>query len=432
MEARLAPISANLSQHLQAALQHLASQSNALPSTVRFLYGRERIEGESNGPATHWQHLITGRLDRSFAEAAGRTGQRHARLGVDPRWHAGTHAIVADMLIRGVIRDGMAAALRPRRGPLGMLGAPDPSAALDAAEAMASGLATLVSAIVLDLDLTLAGYVDKLRQDAEARLEAQREQLRRAVEQAGRVLALAAEGRRDDTAAIEADPELAALHRGAETLADRVAGLVDDLVVAGEAARALASDVLEGGKVLVEERLGQADAAAQLDADLARQAPVAAGLSSGLGDLARHAKSVSRRSARGRRDLDAARAALQTQDGADGLAVAGLDGLARLFDRLSADMAAELEILNGLQHHGAQLADALAQSREQAAQLRKDLVSDAEQGAEVERTIRQALAGAGGLVELAEGLDAVPVPVEPRPIHPAFDQTAMAAHWHAV
>jgi len=330
-----------------------------------------------------------------------------------------------------VIRDGMLAAMRLRRGPLGMLGAPDPSAVMDAAEAMASGVATLVSAIVFDLDLTFTGYIDKLRQDAEARLEAQRAELQQAVEQAGRVLALAAEGQRDDTAVQETNLELAVLHRGAGALADRVAGLVDDLVVAGEAARALASDVLAGGKVLVEARQDQADAASRLDVDLALQAPVAAGLSTGLADLARHAKSVSRRSARGRRDLDGLRAALQTANRPDNVAMAGLDGLARLLDRLSADMAAELEILTGLQHHGAQLAQALAEASERAAELRKDLVSDAEQGAELETTIRQALVGAGGLVDLAQGFEADPVP-ETRAIHPAFDQTAMAAHWHAV
>ncbi len=71
--------------------------------------------------------------------------------------------------------------MRLRRGPLGMLGAPDPSAVMDAAEAMASGVATLVSAIVFDLDLTFTGYIDKLRQDGEARLEAQRAELRQAV-----------------------------------------------------------------------------------------------------------------------------------------------------------------------------------------------------------------------------------------------------------
>ena len=123
---------------------------------------------------------MAGQWDKAFVEAALRAGQRQARIGVDPRWHAGSHAIVVQGLIRGIIRDGVEAALRTRRGPLSML-AGDPVPVLAATEMMAEGLATLVSAVVLDLDLTFSGYIERLRLDAEAALSTERGRMKRLV-----------------------------------------------------------------------------------------------------------------------------------------------------------------------------------------------------------------------------------------------------------
>lgn len=494
--ARLAPIADSAMVHLETALQRFAAHASATPNAARFMYGRERIAGEGGGPAAQWRALLSGQIGRSFAETAMRTGQRHARLGVDPRWHAGSQAIVLDVLIRGIVEDGMAAALKPRRGPLGLLGAGDPAASARVADAMAAGLSTLASAVLLDLDLTYAGYAEKLRLDAELKLEGEQARLRLVLDQAGRLLAAAAEGRRDETLLVSADPDLAPLRAGAEKLADRVIGLVEDLATAGEAAEALAAEVLSAGEVLVSERAGQIEDARTLSEVLGEQAPAAAALSNGLGELARHGKAVSRKVGKGRRDLEASRLALDAAarqpdvaEGADGLsqaanllvarlatmnglpqgnaleadmralafglaqlagqvrkgqeattrlgrdAATALETAGRLLERLGGDLAAELGVMGGLERHGVQLAAGLARSHAIACALRDDLSADAEQGAAVRETIRQALEGAGALVELAatmDGADETPPVPEGSATYPLPEQAAMAAHWHAV
>ena len=327
-DARLAPIAQSAVQHLDLALDRLALQVAGAPSAARFLFGRERIEGDGGGPAGHWRALVAGQWDKAFVEAALRAGQRQARIGVDPRWHAGSHAIVAQGLIRGIIRDGVEAALRTRRGPLSML-AGDPAPVLAATEMMAEGLATLVSAVVLDLDLTFSGYIERLRLDAEAALSTERGRMKRLVAEAARVLELAAQGRWEASAETLADPDLAPLHAGAERLADRMVELVGDLAISGRAAKTLAAEVLRCARQLGTDKVAQVEAADQLANSLTALQPAATRQAQGGADLARKARSGARLSSKARGQIERARAAAEAarRDG---------DGIGEAIERLDA------------------------------------------------------------------------------------------------
>ncbi|MBJ3786299.1 protoglobin domain-containing protein [Devosia sediminis] len=491
VEERLAPVADSAARHLDLALQRFASQVATAPSAARFLYGRERIEGDSGGPATHWRALVSGRLDRSFAEAAVRTGQRHARIGVDPRWHVGSQAIIVQDLVRGMIPEGVATMMKPRRGPLGLLGAPDASAVQDATDALANGVATLLGAVLLDLDLTYSGYFERQRLDAETRLDAQEARLRQSIEAAGRMLEAAAEGRREEAGLAGDDAELAPLRAGAEKLADRVATLIDDLGTASRAAESLANDVLASGKALVAENAAQRDLAQRLAELLSQQAPRAADLPRQLGDLARHGKALARRCARQRRDLLAASAAeanrnnpLALVERIDGLGLSAnlvaarlaqsaggagekLDGelhaialglaqvsaelraeadrrdsasentdhaatrLATILEQLVAELGADSAALAELEQQGRTLADGVAE----ASALADGLVTSAGQGAEAVERVRASLAGAGALGDLKAVFNAptlTEAQAEEQQDYPALDYEAIAAHWFAV
>jgi methyl-accepting chemotaxis protein len=490
-EERLAPIAESAARHLEMALQHFAARASNTPSAARFLYGRDRIEGDGGGPAAHWQALLAGRLDKGFAEQAMRTGQRHARIGVDPRWQAGSHAIIAQVLVRGIIRDGIATMTRPRRGPLGLLGAPDPTALNDAADALASGVATIVGAVLFDLDLTFSGYVERLRQDGEARLAAQQAQLHQSLEAAGKLLELAAEGRRDDALIEGNEPELAPLRAGAEKLADRVIGLIEDLDLAGRAAEALAAEVLSDGQGLVEHSAAQGEGAQRLVEQLGRSVPHAIALRNGLADLVRQSRALARRCSRQRRTLLALRADAGAQrdptvttdlvDRVDALGLAANLAAARLaqgnasgpldadlrdlalglaqvsaqlravadrnehagrhagedparmtdaIEQLTRDVGADLTALVALEREGAALAEGL----ESALSLSAPLAILGGEGQAALDRLRHVLAEAGALTDLSRAFeDPAPADVPPRagdPVLPAPDQAALAAHWH--
>ena len=338
VEARLSPIARSVEHHLDLALDRLAVQVAGAPSAARFLFGRERIEGDGGGPAAHWRALVAGRLDRAFVEAASRAGQRQARIGVDPRWHVGSHAIVTQGLIRGVIRDGVEAALRARRGPLALL-AGDPGSILEITDVMAEGLATLVSAVVLDLDLNFAGYAERLRLDAEAATATERRRLDGVVAEAARMLELAAQGQRDPGPDTLSARELAPLRAGAERLADRMVELVEDLAVSGRATKTLTAEVLRCASQLGADDESRAEEAGLIAKSFAALRPAGTRQAQLCADLTRKARSGVRLCGKVRDEIEAAQAAMEAarRDGNGlGAAIERVDALGLAANLISA------------------------------------------------------------------------------------------------
>ncbi|QYO76504.1 protoglobin domain-containing protein [Devosia salina] len=496
VEVRLAPIAGRAADHLERALERFHAQAAATPSAARFLFGRERVEGSGAGPAAHWRALVAGQVDAAFADAAQRTGQRHARIGVDPRWHIGSYAIILDAVLKGVMRDVLAEAVQPRRGPLALLGAPDPAVVLKAAEVTADGLAALVSAALLDLDLTMAGYAERLRLDAQDEATSQRARLHRMAEQAGQMLERAAEGQLHPALGEAPSPELAPLYAGAEKLADRMIGLVSDLEVAGRSVETLARQVLDGGRELVAGRVAWVDKAAALTAILAPQGehpslPLKRSTASG------QARTLQRRCRKVGGAVEAVRGALADAHGSDqqamlseqadalGLA-AGLlasrlagppsqpgpderlegdmrtlaAGLAQLAAQLRVNHAATLRAATDAQHGLADVAGlvqrlcddleahravlvaegagdaqrhaALDEGAMLAQQLETALAADRQRTMEAKLAIETALEGAGALLNLAKVLDGQSGPGGASETFPAPDNAALAAHWHVL
>lgn len=495
-EARLSPIADSAARHLDLALQRLAMQVAGAPSAARFLFGRERIEADNGGPSAHWRALVAGQFDRSFVETATRAGQRQARIGVDPRWHAGSHAIVLQSLVRGVIRDGIEAALPGRRRPLALLGGVDPAAVLGASEVVAEGLAALVSAVVVDLDLTFSGYVERLRLDAEAALAAERNRLRQMVSAAGQVLEQAAKGQVAVNAAALSDPELAPLRLGAERLADRMVELVGDLDVSGRAVRTLATEVLRCARLLRGLDANAASAAAPLGEALSSLLPVAKSAAAGADELMRKSRSGARRTGRMKNALAAARAALAAagQDGvaeaierADALSLAATllasrlakagggragdpalerdmaalaTGLAQLaaqlrggqdkaqvardgaeaeldtilaqVQQLAVEQGEIVRLLGGLDRSLGEVNGLAGAASVRCADLDAGLAAEIEQKVAIEQTLGAALEGATALLDLAQAMGGGARAADPAPDIPAPENAVLAAHWHVL
>jgi methyl-accepting chemotaxis protein len=485
VEARLAPIADLVERHVEIAVERFTAQVATSPSAARFLYGRDRLESNGDGLAEHWRALAGGRFDAGFAEAARRIGLRHARIGLETRWHVGSYASLVDALVKGVIQDGMAAGLQSRRGALGLFGRPDEAGVLRVAEAIAEGLATLLAGVLLDIDLSLSGYIAKLREEGLHTAEVQRQRLRQAVRHAGQTLELAADGQKHAVAGAPTDPDLAPLYAGAERLADKVMALIEDLDGSSAAMHGVAADVATHAAALTAARDEQGQIGAALAAELAGQVPLAEQLCADLDAAARHDKAVQRKGAGVRKAavaLEAAHAARQADAGAlDGfaeqldalhlsaqlLAAQGEDeavralsaGLGRLSGQFRAHrlqsagrqdevtgrlaaLQAALERLTGSAAEDspsiapaakaarAQLA-ALEAMAAQALGLSAALTADRERSQAALQGVRDALLAAGAFADLAAAFAPDAAPAEEAVAFPDHDQTALAAHWHA-
>ncbi|WP_297107912.1 protoglobin domain-containing protein [uncultured Devosia sp.] len=475
VEARLAPLSALIEPQVEQALQRFQAQLATTPSAARFLYGRDRIEANGDGLAEHWRALASGRFDRQFAEAATRMGQRHARIGLEPRWHVGSYASLVDSLVRGMLQAGMVSVLKTRRPALRLFGGADDSRMVQAVDALADGLVALLCGILLDIDLSMSGYLGKLREEGLNAVEAQRQRLRATISKAGRMLELAAEGQRDPDAAAAMDPELAPIQEGAGRLADKVLTLIADLESASAATRHIAGRAVEGGRAMLsgqDERVAAATALAEALVaanELAQDTGVTAELERRVRTQSRQRGGAKKSAAGAAQALSALQAELETlaalaeqveglqlnvqlataQEGGGALQAlgAGLTGLAgqlhgvrtrldhqsQVLDRAMTRLSATVEgadstsdVVGLLRTQGAALADAALA----AEQLRHDLTGDLAQRQAAMAGLREALEGAEALADLAaafapdcaDEVDAAPCLVQ--------DQAALAAHWH--
>src|SRR5690606_1782173 len=91
-------------------------------------------------------------------------GQTHARLGLEPTWYIGGYALIAEHLIKAVVKEQWPGILSRGGG----------------AEAMGASLSALIKAVMLDMDLAISTYLDALDEKREAaetaRLESEKRQ----------------------------------------------------------------------------------------------------------------------------------------------------------------------------------------------------------------------------------------------------------------
>jgi methyl-accepting chemotaxis protein len=334
-EDKLRAIAPQVSRHLGKALGAFQSRLADTPSVARFLYGRERIDAAM--PVQHWQALAAERFDRGFFDNAARLGLRHARIGLEPRWHLGGYSVILQSLVRSVIHDFMAEALLPRRNRLGLAVARDPQAVMEDADCLADGLAALLGGVLLELDGSLSGYLGKVREDAHADATVYRHKMMEAVRQAGAMLAAAAEGHRSELDGEIMGPEFEPISAGAARLADQVTDLLGQLEAILQSVGSLTDEMLEAGTALGSGQRQELPVILGIEQSLEE---VAAGLpESGKAMLAtaKCLKAVSREAASGRSALVQASAALEEIGSGD----SANDDLAYRLNVLAARVAAE-------------------------------------------------------------------------------------------
>ncbi|PVB63622.1 globin-coupled sensor protein [Labrenzia sp. 011] len=91
---------------------------------------------------THWEKLFTGGFDKSYLESINRIGHVHCRIGLEPRWYIAGYSYVLTRLQNIIIRKYR-------------LSFRDLGQALD----------HVTSAVLLDMDLAISTYQDRLLQE---------------------------------------------------------------------------------------------------------------------------------------------------------------------------------------------------------------------------------------------------------------------------
>ena len=255
---RLGKIRSHVDKHLPLALDAFYAKLAKVPAAAAFFSGKPHMDRAQGKQVGHWQAIASGQFDNAYMEASTKVGLRHAQIGLEPRWHIGGYGLILDTLIRGVIHDAMSEIVTQKSGMLGRKVPLDPQKVLAEADAMGAALAEMLKATLLDIDIGVSAYFDKLSAEAKASEEAAAAKINRAVQLTGSVLKDMAEG--DLTSRITADfaPEFQQIKDDTNAVAERLAGIVAQLQATSRSLKTATGEILSGANDLAERTTRQA------------------------------------------------------------------------------------------------------------------------------------------------------------------------------
>jgi len=146
------------------ALTHFYGKVAAEPETAKFFRNAQHMAHAKQKQEEHWNVILSGAFDGEYHKRVTAIGNVHAQLGLEPRLYVGGYALVADALVRGVLKAQSGGMFQSR----------------SRTEHTADALAALIKAILLDVELSITTYlvaIEEKRQQAEAaRAKAEQEQ----------------------------------------------------------------------------------------------------------------------------------------------------------------------------------------------------------------------------------------------------------------
>eukprot|EP01030_Chromulinospumella_sphaerica_P022405 gene22405-22382_t len=154
--SRLRSIQPIIRKEIRPALEAFYDQVRAFPHTRAFFSDERHISTAASRQAGHWEIIASGEYSPAYAAGVQAIGEAHARLGLEPRWYIGGYALVGEHLIKAVMKDAWPKGLLPKAG---------------AADVAGDRVATLVKAMLLDMDFAISIYLEalnKAREEAEA------------------------------------------------------------------------------------------------------------------------------------------------------------------------------------------------------------------------------------------------------------------------
>lgn len=174
-----------------AALDKFYAQLRKSPEVSHFFTSDKQVAEAGASQARHWANIATGNFNDEYSKKVQAIGAVHARIGLEPRWYIGGYALIADHLIREVVR-----AHAPKKGLFSGKGTD--------AETLGSMLSSLIKALLLDMEIATSVYLQKAE---EARVQAQEQAIEEEQSNCRRIFgnAMGAIAHQDLTVAISDD-----------------------------------------------------------------------------------------------------------------------------------------------------------------------------------------------------------------------------------
>ncbi|WP_210527745.1 globin-coupled sensor protein [Rubellimicrobium arenae] len=115
-----------------------------VPAMARHFSSPDHMSRTKAAQASHWDRLMTARIDADYLERARQVGLAHARIGLEPQWYLGGYALVLSRMV-GAMLPALTRGGRLRRQRR-------------EADATAT-LGLVIRLVMLDMDLAISSYI---------------------------------------------------------------------------------------------------------------------------------------------------------------------------------------------------------------------------------------------------------------------------------
>ncbi|MBF9044315.1 hypothetical protein HKCCE4037_13310 [Rhodobacterales bacterium HKCCE4037] len=151
MRATLRSCKPLVEREMQPALEDLYEKIRKRPSLRDMFRDEAHMQGAKQKQLEHWSRILSGEFDETYARGVRAIGHAHARIGLKPTWYVSGYAVVLDRLIRSIVAGG------GKHGrPFRRLGG--------SADALGGRISAVVGAALLDIELSISTYIDRIEQ----------------------------------------------------------------------------------------------------------------------------------------------------------------------------------------------------------------------------------------------------------------------------
>ncbi|WP_404405324.1 methyl-accepting chemotaxis protein [Pelagibacterium halotolerans] len=249
--SRLNKIQKQVDVHLPKALDRFYDKIATVPEVARFFSGKEQMNRAQNRQVEHWKAIASGKFDADYLAASTKVGMRHAQIGLEPRWYIGGYGVIIDTLVKNVVHDYMAE-------QLGKMRKLKHDAVLAEVDVMAGAIVEIIRAIMLDVDIAVSTYFDKMTAEAERAEKENAARINRVVTLTGDVLRAYADGDLTVRISEEFEPQFQKIKDDTNAVGDKLAEIVSQLRVTSGALKTATSEILSGANDLSDRTTKQA------------------------------------------------------------------------------------------------------------------------------------------------------------------------------
>jgi len=262
----LTALSPIIVKHLAGALDLFYGKLATVPAVAAFFDGQPQMNRAKSHQSDHWSGIARGRLDAEYYERGLRIGLRHAKIGLEPRCYIGGYGLIVETLIRGVLNDLLLEKLGARPTGLASLLKSDPTLVPRVAAEIGDSMAALFKVVMLDIDVAVSAYFDRMTEMAAAEQKASADKIARTVELTGVALQALARGDLTSRIADDFEPEFQQIKDDTNGVSDQLTAIVTRLRHTANSVRSATGEILSGANDLAERTTRQAASIEQTSA----------------------------------------------------------------------------------------------------------------------------------------------------------------------